>query len=70
MSGIAQVAHAVWPTESTLQVDLRQSDGTDANLIAEVCNILTQYQEMRLTRLQIDPPPDKSNATVRWGQCQ
>jgi hypothetical protein len=69
VSAIAQVAHAVWPTQSTLQVDLKQSDGKDANLITEVCSILTQYEELRLTRLQLDPPPG-STASVRWGQCQ
>jgi serine/threonine protein kinase len=69
VNAIAQVSHAVWPTQSTLQVDLKDSDGKDTNLITEVCSILTQYEELRLTRLQIDPPPG-STASVRWGQCQ
>ena len=69
ISTIAQVAHATWPTESTLELSLKQTDGIDANLIAEVCKVLGQYEEIRLTRLQIDPPAN-SNETVRWGQCQ
>jgi serine/threonine protein kinase len=69
VSMIAQVAHAAWPTESTLELSLKQTDGVDANLIAEVCKVLAQYEEIRLTRLQIDPVGD-SNGTVRWGQCQ
>jgi serine/threonine protein kinase len=69
VSTIAQVAHAAWPTQSTLQLSLKQTDGVDRDLIDEVCRILTQYEELRLTRLELDPP-DNSNATVRWGQCQ
>ena len=41
----------------------------DASLIAEVCRILTQYEELRLTRLQVDPI-DETKGSVRWGQCQ
>jgi len=69
VSTIAQVAHAKWQTESTLELNLKQSDGVDATLIAEVCRILTQYEELRLTRLQVDPIDDKTGS-VRWGQCQ
>jgi len=69
VSTIAQVAHATWRTESTLELNLKQSDGVDANLIAEVCRILTQYEELRLTRLQVDPI-DETKGSVRWGQCQ
>jgi len=69
VSTIAQVAHAKWQTESTLELNLKQSDGVDASLIAEVCRILTQYEELRLTRLQIDPL-DTATGSVRWGQCQ
>ena len=69
VSTIAQVAHAKWQTESTLELNLKLSDGVDSSLIAEVCRILTQYEELRLTRLQIDPL-DNTNGSVRWGQCQ
>jgi serine/threonine protein kinase len=67
VSVIPQVAHAAWPTQSTLQVSLRQTDGTDANLIDEICRTLAQYEEMRFTRLQIDPPDHQD---VRWRQCK
>jgi len=69
ISTIAQVTYSHWQTESTLELRLKQSDGTDAGLIAEVCRILTQYDELRLTRLQIDPL-DPTTGAVRWGQCQ
>jgi hypothetical protein len=69
VSMIAKVAHVAWPTESTLELSLKQTDGVDATLVAEVCKVLAQYEEIRLTRLQIDPPGD-SNGTVRWAQCQ
>jgi len=69
VSTIAQVAYAHWQTESTLELKLKQSDGVDGSLISEVCRILTQYDELRLSRLQIDPL-DTATGSVRWGQCQ
>ncbi len=69
VSALAGVAHAAWPTDSTMELSLKQSDGTDAKLIDDVCGILKQYEEIRLTRLQIDQPGNPA-ATVRWRQCQ
>ena len=69
VSAIVQIGSAGWTTQSTLQLNLKQTDGQDADLIAEVCRILTQYEELRFTRVQIDPP-DQSNTPVRWRQCQ
>jgi hypothetical protein len=69
VSEIVQVASAAWSTQSTLQVNMKQTDGADTDLISEVCRILTQYEELRFTRVQLDPP-DTSNVPVRWRQCQ
>lgn len=69
VSGIGQVAGAGWSTQSTLQLNLKQADGNDLPLIDEVCRILTQYEELRFTRVQLDPP-ESSNLAVRWRQCQ
>jgi serine/threonine protein kinase len=68
VSSIVQIGSAGWSSQSTLLLSLKQSDGADKNLIDEVCRILTQYEELRYTRLQLDPPPD-SNFPVRWRQC-
>jgi serine/threonine protein kinase len=69
VSSIVQVSSAGWPSESTLLLSLKQTDGVDKDLIDEVCRILTQYEELRYTRLQLQPPAS-SNAPVRWRQCQ
>jgi len=69
VSAIVQIGSAGWSTQSTLQLNLKQTDGVDSDLIAEVCRILTQYEELRFTRVQLDPP-DQSNTPVRWRQCQ
>jgi hypothetical protein len=69
VSAIVQIGSAGWSTQSTLQLNLKQTDGQDADLIAEVCRILIQYEELRFTRVQLDPP-DQSNTPVRWRQCQ
>jgi hypothetical protein len=68
VSSIVQIGSAGWSSESTLQLSLKQSDGSDKPLIDEVCRILTQYEELRYTRLQLDPPVS-SNHPVRWRQC-
>jgi len=69
VSSIVQISSAGWSSESTLLLSLKQSDGADKGLIDEVCRILTQYEELRYTRLQLQPPVN-SNAPVRWRQCQ
>jgi restriction endonuclease Mrr len=69
VSAIVQIGSAGWSTQSTLQLNLKQTDGVDAELIDEVCRILTQYEELRFTRVQLDPP-ENSNTPVRWRQCQ
>jgi serine/threonine protein kinase/HJR/Mrr/RecB family endonuclease len=69
VSSIVQIGSAGWSSESTLLMTLKQSDGADKALIDEVCRILTQYEELRYTRLQLQPPVN-SNAPVRWRQCQ
>jgi hypothetical protein len=69
VSSIVQISTAGWPSESTLLLGLKESDGADKALIEEVCRILTQYEELRYTRLQLQPPAS-SNAPVRWRQCQ
>lgn len=66
---IPQVASAAWSTQSTLLMSLKQSDGKDQALIEEGCRILTQYEELRFTRLQLEPPA-ASAVPVRWRQCQ
>lgn len=66
---ITQIGNAGWSTQSTLLVNLSKTDGQDTELTGEVCRILTQYEELRYTRVQLDPPLD-STVPVRWRQCQ
>jgi hypothetical protein len=65
----AQVGSAGWSSESTLLITLRQSDGADAGLIENVCGILSGYEELHFTRLQLQPPVS-STMPVRWRQCK
>ena len=68
VSQIAQVQVAAWAAPRTLLVKLRKTDGKDKVLLDEVCRILTQYEEMRFTRVQLEPPAD-SGLAVRWRNC-
>lgn len=69
VGSIMQVDSAVWSAQSTLLLNLKTSDGHDTTLIDEVCRILTQYEELRYTRLQLDPPTN-STLQVRWRPCK
>lgn len=69
LTSIVQIDTAEWPSESTLKLAFKQSDGEDKTLIDEICRILVQYEELRYTRLQLEPPTD-SSASVRWKQCR
>jgi hypothetical protein len=68
ISSIMQVQTAVWSAQSTLLVTLSQSDGKDQHLIDEACRVLVGYEELRYSRLQLDPPAG-SALPVRWRQC-
>lgn len=69
IGAIPQVGSAAWSTQSTLLVSVKETDGKDEALIEESCRILTQYEELRFSRLQLEPPAT-SQVPVRWRQCQ
>ena len=60
---------ANWSTQSTLVVGLAREDGIDAGIVNEACAILVEYEELRYTRLQLEPPAG-TTGQVRWRQCQ
>lgn len=61
--------NAIWSTQSTLVISLVAGDGIDSGIVNEACAILTEYEELRYTRLQLEPPAGE-NVPVRWRQCQ
>ena len=65
----AQISSTGWSSESTLLLTLKQSDGVDKDLTEQVCTILAQYEELRFTRLQLQPPVN-STTPIHWRQCQ
>jgi restriction system protein len=66
---IPSISTAVWSTPSTLLISLNELPADDKTLVNQVCNILIQKEELRFTRIQLDPPPG-SKAQVRFRQCQ
>lgn len=69
ISLISQIDRAAWSGQKSLLVRLDKTDGKDKLLIDEVCRILTQYEEMRFTRVQLEPPAG-SGLAVRWRLCE
>jgi hypothetical protein len=69
VAALEQANSAVWSTQSTLSIGLVSGDGIDTGIVNEACAILIEFEELRYSRLQLDPPPN-SNAPVRWRQCQ
>ena len=68
VSQISQVATAAWSAPRTLLITLNHTDGKDKVLVAEACRILVQNEEMRFTRIQLNPPAGSTQA-VRWRLC-
>jgi hypothetical protein len=60
---------ALWSSQSTLSISLLRADGIDSGIVNEACAILIQYEELRYSRLQLEPPKN-ATAPVRWRQCQ
>jgi restriction system protein len=69
VSALPQVDAAAWSAQRTLLLALNRTDGKDEALIAETCRILLQHEEMRYTRIQLNPPADATQA-VRWRLCE
>lgn len=69
VSLIPQVDAAAWSAPRTLLVTLNDTDGKDKQLAGEVCRILIQYEELRFTRVQLQPP-SQSGLPVRWRLCE
>ena len=69
VSQISQVATAAWSAPRTLLITLNHTDGKDKVLVSEACRILVQNEELRFTRIQLNPP-DQSMQAVRWRLCE
>lgn len=69
VSAMPIVKTAIWYSGSTLQVMLDTEKNDDKSMVSEICRILTQYEELRYTRLQLEPPSE-STVPVRFRQCQ
>lgn len=61
--------NAIWSTQSTLVIRMSSGDGIDRGIVNDACAILTEYEELRYTRLQLEPPSGE-DVPVRWRQCQ
>lgn len=66
---LERVRSAAWSAQSTLSIALASTIDGDHDVIDEACRILLQFEELRFSRLQLEPPPGDA-APVRWRQCQ
>jgi hypothetical protein len=66
ISTLPHVDRALWSTQSTLLVYLLDQN---ADPIAEICPLLEHYEELRASRIQLQPPPG-STRPVRFLQCR
>jgi hypothetical protein len=69
VADLPQATHALWSTQSTLVISLVSGDGIDSGIVNDACAILVEYEELRYSRLQLEPPAG-ANVPVRWRQCQ
>lgn len=68
ISALPTVNSAIWYSASTLQINLNTEKNDGKKLIDEICRVLTQREELRYTRLQLEPPSG-STAPVHFRQC-
>lgn len=66
VSTLPDVAHAFWPSESTLHVILGRIDG---DAFARICPLIERYDELATSRIQLSPPA-ASGRSVRFRQCR
>lgn len=65
IAALPSVERAIWSTQSTLVLDVGSER---ADSWKDICGILDRYEELRATRVQINPAPG-SGAPVRFRQC-
>lgn len=66
---LPEIDTASWSAQRALLVTLNKTNGKDKALLDEVCRIVTQYEELRFTRVQLDAPSN-SGLAVRWRLCE
>jgi hypothetical protein len=69
IADLPQATNAMWSTQSTLVISLVSGDGIDSGVVNDACAVLVEYEELRYSRLQLEPPAG-ANVPVRWRQCQ
>ena len=70
ISEIDDVESAMWSTQSTLTIRMSRTDGVDTRLVEAACAVLSEYEEIRYSRLQLEAPAGGPAAPVRWRVCQ
>ncbi len=69
VADLPQATNALWSTTSTMVIGLVSGDGIDTGIVNDACAVLVEYEELRYSRLQLEPPQG-SSVPVRWRQCQ
>jgi hypothetical protein len=59
-----------WSGPRTLTLRLNHTDGKDKALLDDVCRAVIQHEELRYTRIQIEPPEGAAQPAVRWRLCE
>ena len=66
VSTLPMVSHAIWTTQSTLEVLLVD---TSEDAMPSICPLVERWPELAASRIQLTPPPG-SGAQVRFRQCR
>jgi len=65
------VESAAWQTKSTLVLRLLRERLDDPDgVTAQACTHLVRFEELRYTRLQLEPASDQDDVRIRWRQCR
>lgn len=66
VSTLPVASHALWSTQSTLEVHLAD---TTRDALPAICKLVEHYPELAASRIQLTPPPG-SGQQVRFRQCR
>lgn len=66
ISTLPMVDRATWPTRSTIEIHLLE---TESDAVAAICPLMERYPGLATSRIQLTPP-EGSEAPVRFRQCR